>query len=583
MQARIDFLDRQTLTSPAVGRPADSGERTFLKLALGILIGLILLVFLVWGGYRIYAAFESKHLARRAAGYLSGGDLRQAALSARRALQINPSNVEALRVAAEAAERANDRSALGWRRQVMELEPNSVTDKIAFANCSLQFKEIAVAAKTLSQFDDETRKSAEFHAAAARLAEATRDPAEAERQWSEAVRLEPQNKSFQLESALYFIKVDRREKREAALETLRQLRSEPRYRAAATRALIGDGIKHRLQGQPLLEIARELQGYPEANLSDRLLYLDMLRQLRDPDFPRHLTETQNNAASNPADLAAVLSWMNANRLGLLALDYTRKLSPEVANKWPIPLAIAESYDRLGDWDKLEESIKDKTWEAFDFLRHAYLSRSFREQGRPGVADREWAQAQKMAGNQPQFLTVLSQTVLGWGWKKESLDLLWTLSKQPGQLEPLEILYQEYIKSGDTPNLYRVLVRLVELLPNDRRIQNNLAQLRLLLNADVDRARQSAADLYNKEPSNPAYASTYAFALYTKGDATEGLKIMNRLSEKDLSDPGLATYYGVILAAAGETEKARHYLTLVDSARLLPEEKQLIAKAEDLLK
>jgi hypothetical protein len=276
--------------------------------------------------------------------------------------------------------------------------------------------------------------------------------------------------------------------------------------------------------------------------------------------------------------------MNANGMGLVALDFTRTLPDDVRTQWPVPLTIAESYDRLADWEKLQDFVKDKNWGPFDFLRHAYLSRAFRQEGRALVADREWIIAQKLAGSQTQLLTVLSQTVLGWGWKKESLDLLWMLSKHPEtQLEALQALYQEYTRSGDTPALYRVLTRLAELMPGDRRIQNNLAQLRLLLKADVERARQVAADVYAREPSNPAYASTYAFALYTKGDAYEGLKVMNRLSSEELHQPALAMYYGVLLAAAGETEKAREYLSLADSAKLLPEERELIARAEDSLK
>jgi hypothetical protein len=42
---------------------------------------------------------------------------------------------------------------------------------------------------------------------------------------------------------------------------------------------------------------------------------------------------------------------------------------------------------------------------------------------------------------------------------------------------------------------------------------------------------------------------------------------------------LAAYYGVVLAAAGQREKAREYLRRASEAKLLPEEKALIAKSE----
>jgi hypothetical protein len=39
------------------------------------------------------------------------------------------------------------------------------------------------------------------------------------------------------------------------------------------------------------------------------------------------------------------------------------------------------------------------------------------------------------------------------------------------------------------------------------------------------------------------------------------------------------YYGLVLAAAGQKEKAREYLGRAPQANLLPEEKALVARAE----
>ncbi|MEP7015900.1 MAG: hypothetical protein ABI925_10705 [Verrucomicrobiota bacterium] len=580
----IDFLDRDALPCRSVARPGERNQRTFIKLALGGLIGFVLLIFLIWGGYHLYTVVESRHLARRAAAYLSGGDLKQSALSARRALQMDPSCVAAVRILAEVAERANDRSAMGWRSKAIELEPRSIADMLAFVNCLVQFNDVATAEKMLRTLDEKTQQMAEFHAAAGRLAEAKKNMSEAELHWAEAVKLEPENKSYQLKLGLVLLRIDNGAKRESGLVILEKLRSDDKQRAEATRALILDGVAHRMSGTKLAEMARELQGYPEATFSDRLLYLDFLRQLRDPLFTARLTEIEKEAANHPANLAALISWMNANGMSLLAIDFTHTLSLDVATKWPAPMAIAEAYGKLGDWQELERLLKSKDWGEFDFLRHAYLARGLREGGRPVLAEREWALAQKGTADQAQLLSVLSRTISGWGWERESADLLWLLSKHPEtQWEALQALYQWYASSGDTPGLYRVLTRLNELAPADRRLQNNLAQLRLLLNADVDRARKVAAEIYAKEPSNPSYASTYAFALYIKGDADEGLRIMNGFTESQLRDPSLAAYYGILLAAAGEKEKARKYLTVAASGKLLPEEKALVAKAEGSLK
>ena len=59
--------------------------------------------------------------------------------------------------------------------------------------------------------------------------------------------------------------------------------------------------------------------------------------------------------------------------------------------------------------------------------------------------------------------------------------------------------------------------------------------------------------------------------------------MRALNTTQLHDPSVAAYYGVLLAAAGDAEGAREYLKLGASAKLLPEEKALITKAENSLK
>jgi hypothetical protein len=555
-------------------------QRTFIKLALGIPCGIILFVFIAWGGWHAYQRWEERHLVRRAAAYLSGGDVKSASLSARRALQLDEASVPAIRVLARVAEASDDRNAIDWRRKAADLEPNSTEDTLALANCALQFNDVATVEKALQRINQNARDTAEFHAAAARLADAKKQPAEVENHWARVVELAPQNKSYQWEFGLALLRTNEQAKKARGREILESLRGDEKQRAAATRALIVDLAAQHVDNQKLVALARELQNYPEATFSDRILHLDILRQLRAPEFTGYLSTVEKDAVSKPADLAVLISWMKASGMSLLAIDFARTLPDETLSKWPVPLAIAEAYAKLADWAALETWVKNKNWGQFEFMRHAYLALALRGQDKPVASDREWAAAQKEAEGRPQFLSMLTRAVADWHWEKEWVDLLWTLTKQPEtQLEALHGLYQKYADAGDTLGLYRVLLRLAEIQPDDARAQNNLAQISLLLNADVERARKLAADLYRKEGSNPAYASTYAFALFSKGDTNGALKVMSALPEEQLRDPSLATYYGIILAAAGDSAKAREYLKIGASAKLLPEEKALLAKAE----
>jgi predicted Zn-dependent protease len=554
-------------------------ERAYLKLALGIIVGFILFVFLCWGGCRSYNHFEARHLVRRAAGYLSGGNVRDATLSARRAMQLERSP-EAMRIMAQAAELSNDRMALEWRREVLEDGPRSTKDLLALALCAFQFNEVAEAEKALRLVPSDQVETAPFQAAAARISEAKNNVTEAEQHWKRACELDPNNKSDEMGLAFAQLKSDVIAKRNSGRALLEKLRTDDKLRAPATRALIADAILHLENTEAAKTFAQELQGYPEATFADRLLYLEILRTTKDQGFPSYLTTVENDAKANPITLASLIAWMNNSGMALVALDYVREIDKAMVSKWPVPSELAKSYARLADWDGLERFTKDGRWPQLDFIRRAFLARSFREKNKPEMADREWAAAEKEALTDVRSLEALERTTVEWGWTNEAVELLWQMAKTPEkQVDALHSLYKHYAKQRDTQGLYRVLSRLSELEPTDRVVRNNLAQIALLLNADPARARKIAAELYREEPGNGTYASTYAFALYSQGDVTQALKIMNSLSADQLQDPGTSAYFGIFLTAAGRRQDAEPYLVRGATASLLPEEKALLDRAQ----
>ncbi len=385
---------------------------------------------------------QSRHLARRAAAYLGGGDLRQAALSAQSALQLDTKNVNAVRILAQISEASGNRTALDWRRKATEIAPNSVEDLLALATCALQFNDIAIAEQALRQVNEKGRQGPDFHVATARLAEAKKRPAEAEKEWEKALESAPRNKAYQLQFALALLRMNNPAKRKTALSILQQLRGDDKQRSLATRTLILDGTKHLGDPDELKAWAWDLQNYPRATFEDRILYLEILRQLDDAKFPGYLTAMEKEAASNPVDLGSLLSWMTANGMSLVAIDFAHNLPKDKLSKWPVPLAIAEAHGKLADWKGIEATVTGSNWNQFEFLRHAYLALAARKQGKPIAADREWEFAQKEASGQSEYLAALARAAAQWGWQKETLDLLWLLTKQPDkQFEALQELYQ----------------------------------------------------------------------------------------------------------------------------------------------
>lgn len=506
------------------------------------------------------------------------GDEPGASLAARSILEMKPSSAPGARIMAELAERAGEPSALDWRRKAAQFDPHSVDDALALARSSIQFDDIATAERALAGVDKDARNSARYHAASAMIAQSRNQDETADAEWSEALRLAPEDKSYQLQLGVLRLRATDPERRTAGETMLIALRSDPSQRSAATRALINIGLIRHENASKLLDLARDLQAYPETTWNDRLMVLNLLRAAQDPQFSAYLTELEKKASEDQGELAALLSWMSRTKLNILAADYVNTLPRELLRKWPVPVAVADIYVQLSDWPKLEALTAQAQWGRFDFLRHAYLSRALREQGKAVAAEREWAAAAKQASDQSVFLKLLIETTSEWKWEKESTDLLWSLSKRrEKQRDVFLALYRNYTKSGDTEGLYRVLVRLSELDTANLDVQNNLAQVSLLLDVNPAEARRLATDVYQKSPKNPAYLTTYAYSLLTQGNAKEALRIMSSLNESQLNDPTISAYYGICLAANGD-EKARNYLDFGKQANLLPEEKALIDKA-----
>lgn len=554
-------------------------QRTYIYLLIGGFVGLLLLIVAIWAGRGAYVRWQERRLVQRGVAALAQHNLRDASLAARTVLELKSNSITGSRLMAEVGERLGDRSAMDWRAKVVGLSPHSNEDKIAWARCALQFEDPATAERELTDIDENGKQTAGYHAATALLAQARHDADKAESEWSEAVRLSPNDKSYQLQLGVARSRSSdpaRQREGEAILESLR---SDSEERAPATRALITQGVSRRLDSTRLVAWARELQAYPEATFSDHLLYADLLHQTHDAQFGSYLDDLEKSALAHPGDLAALLSWMSENNLNLVALDYAKSFPPEVAQKWPVVAALAEVYTRLNDWRKLENSLGPAKWGDFDFLRHAYLALAAEKQDKPAAREREWAAANKGAAARSEAAMMLFRTISPWHWDRETVDLLWTLTSYPDKKhEAFATLYQIYSRKNDTQGLYKLLLRLHDADPNDLNIANNLAQVSLLLNADVAAARKLAADVYAKAPTNPVYATTYGYALLNKGDARAAAKVIGSLPPDQLRRPAVSVYYGFCLAALRDP-RAQEYLEIGRTAPLLPEEKALLEKAE----
>ncbi|HEY3662206.1 MAG TPA: hypothetical protein VGL24_03550, partial [Chthoniobacterales bacterium] len=504
-------------------------EKTYARLWLIIIGALCLLVAVSWGGRQFYVRWQEHKLMRQAHVAFDKNDLRWAAMAAQRAFAVDPKSADACRTLAAIAEKQHAPEAIDWRRRVVALLPESMPDRVALVECALRLEQPSIAAEALAKVPPAQQNDARYHTTAAHLALVKKDFASAEKHLEAAVRLSPNEPRRRLELAEFQIRSDDEAKRQAGRALAEELKSDPKLKLEALHILINDAVRTHNDSAGL-ELAKELDAFSGASYADRLLALGILRSLNDPAFTAALTRLQGESSASADKAVQLMNWMNSHELALLAIDWSKRLPPEMLNSIPLRFALADAFVRLRDWTALKAMLKGGSWERGEPVRRALLARAARETGDDMACEKNWVAAVGAADGDPARLNLLQTIAFQWKWPEKGVAVLWMLAENPGaQREALQSLYRYYAEQRDTTGLYRTLSRLVAVMPDDPAVRNNYAQISLLLKAETIRATGMARDLHEAHPHDAAYASTYAFALFQSGDVKGAVKLMSQLT------------------------------------------------------
>ena len=262
-----------------------------------------------------------------------------------------------------------------------------------------------------------------------------------------------------------------------------------------------------------------------------------------------------------------------------ALVWLQALPPNMRSRQPIPVAATDCYVAKEDWARLEGFLKDEQWNDWDFLRLAYRSRAAQQRAETLTAAAHWRTAVREASDRFGTLAFLLQLADRWKRPQDREDLLWRIAERfPSQRWALRELNRVYAASDNTRGRTKVLAAILAQFPDDVAVKNDLAAMSLLLKTNLKQAHELAREVYESGKSNAVFVSTYAYSLHVQGHTNEGLRLMQSIPETRLREPIIAIYYAVLLAAAGEREKAVPYFGAAEKGPMLPEERQLLAQA-----
>jgi len=546
---------------------------------LSCCVGLLLLGY---SGYRGYQIWKQSHGMAMAREYLAKGDAKNTILSLQSVLHANPRNIDASRMIAGLTESVRDQRALVWRQRVLELDPSSITDRLALVQAAIIFQDYTLASNTLAGVPAAGTKTVAYNNIAGTVALVEGQLDQAEAHFSEAIRLDPSNPVPQVNLAVVRLHrtnaLDMAEAR-IALQRVIMTSTNAALRSQARRELVNDAMRFN-NITTALTLSRQLADQTNAVFADKLLRLDVLMKSQSPEFKPTLVSYQREAATNSAKLFDLANWQIKRLSPAEALGWLQSLPMQVRTNQPACLLAAQCQMQTGDWRGLQAAIQQQNWSELEFIRHAFLARALRQQNLTDASTAEWGVALQYAGKQKGTLIALFRLAAEWKWNTEAEQILWiVVTKYPEEKWATTTLSQYLVAGHRTRSLMELFKIMANHNPADLDAENNLAMTAMLLGEQDVKPYDVSQEVYEKAPANSSFASTYAFSLYLQKKYPEALKVMQQLSHKELQDPSVAGYYGLILKANGNTAQAKSYLDLSSKAHLLPEEQTLFDQAK----
>jgi Flp pilus assembly protein TadD len=419
-----------------------------------------------------------------------------------------------------------------------------------------------------------------YHVLLAEVALRFKRPEEAEAQFAQASRLEPQNDSHRLNIAVLRLRSTNETVVAQARATLESLCTSTNVGLAALGWLVAERLSHNdLVGAE--RFSNQLLANPHSTLTDRLQHLGILRQAKSPEFAPTLAGLQQASLSNVVQVCAISSWLRGQGLAADAMRWLTNLPPKLRTEPVMQMETADCYASLKDWTGLENYLQKQKWGELEYMRFAFLSRAAAEQQQEDTADTRWRMALQQAGDRFGALYRLLGLAEFWGRAKAQEELLWRIAERFPDRRGVAFsdLTKLYALRHDTRGCNKLFAAMCNYDPADFMARNNFAATSLLLKANLSKAHEMAKELYDQRPTDVVVVSTYAYSLHLQGRTKQGIAVLEKLKPAELELPPVALYYGVMLAANGQTEKATHFLEVGRRGVLFPEEADLLKQAK----
>lgn len=491
--------------------------------------------------------------------------------------QMDPNNVDCIRILAHIADKRKDVEAVAYWSIVAASPKANDADYLALAEAALQQNLVPIAERQLGYLISLPSPPPQVYNLAGLLAVSQKKPSVAREWFEKALAADPKYERALINLArLEMFYGEQKGVIEHGLNTLLTIgKRKDAVGLECLRSIAEFGKNHAQDWLYQKQIADLLTNHPLFTIQDKCLLAEW--ELR--SFPKNqkaLVRTLMNDVKEgtPHQKREVGAWLNRHGLFLETLEL---LPLDYKNPEEIILVQVDALAAAQKWQQLSDFLAKNTLDLNPLLLSLFRARVAREMGNPKLFEVCWKQTMRYAERDPKALQYLASYADQMGDYQHTAEAYELMSSIPTHSETaLLALIRTYEKLGQTRSVYNVLQRLSTLRPGDPVVTNDLTYLALLLNEPSAEPYAKAKEVYSKNPRVAAFAVTFALAELKTGFPGVGLDVLKSFNQADLTAPGWQAVEAAILAANGQKSRGIAVAERIDYKNLKPEEKALIA-------
>ncbi len=535
----------------------------------------------------VYKSWRADNALQIAGTAVESGDMKAASLAFRTAIRSRPRDPEVWRrVGAFLDQAESPESVVVWER-VRRLDPDDLDARYRLFDAALRSQRLEKAAVVLEEVPEADRAGQRYLRAAASLAIASNDPASATQHLEGLLDLDPTNEEATWDLTRVQLLAPDQSIRVAARDKLKAYAEEGGERSSEARRQLVRLALAESDFYTANRVAMDLVSGEETTPQDEILFLDTEFASQSFTLPNSIAQILEYVEANPPAAPVVVGYLTARGMSARLETWFEGLPAELRADASIQTARFDLALHIGDWPRVFSIIRAPDSPYSFSPKLADEAEEALADHRRGSLDAfpKWQRAVFVADGNLEATYLLATMARSLGWTQAENLALWNLASLVGdRIEIWSMLLRSELADQNSPGILRALSGAVRADPDNRSLRNDW----ILMNALLEQGRpEDLLDLAEENalhaPKNPFFATTFALVLARAGEVDRAKEVIRAIDESERLRPERALYVGMILAQAGDLTEAQTYLDLASQAQdsFLPAEATLLKNARDL--